>query len=257
MSYYLKHILFFYLAHLLIGCKQQYKLTDSKSGNNEISNELSTSDFLETIILPYRIELDLKMNEVINTSLINMEVGSPEGLLGNFVCDLTYTKAKEISAKPVDFCLLNNGGLRTPLPKGEITRGKIFELMPFENEIVIVELAGKNMLDLIEYIRAKSAITNSRKAGVPVSGLRMIINDDKTPDVTIANFAFDPNKNYRVATSDYLANGGDHMDFFLNPISIENTGMKLRDAILAHIINLNHEKTELNAKLDGRIYYAE
>ena len=257
MSYYLKYILFFYLALLLIGCKQQYKLTDSNSGNNEINNELSTNDFLETIILPYRTELDLKMNEVINTSLINMEVGSPEGLLGNFVCDLTYIKAKEISAKPVDFCLLNNGGLRTPLPKGEITRGKIFELMPFENEIVIVELAGKNMLDLIEYIRAKSAITNSRKAGVPVSGLRMIINDDKIPDVTIANFAFDSNKNYRVATSDYLANGGDHMDFFLNPISIENTGMKLRDAILAHIINLNHEKTELNAKLDRRIYYAE
>ncbi len=50
MNYYLKHILFFYLALLLIGCKQQYKLTDSKSGNNEINNELSTNDFLETII---------------------------------------------------------------------------------------------------------------------------------------------------------------------------------------------------------------
>ena len=91
-------------------------------------------------------------------------------------------------------------------------------------------------------LRQNQLITNSRKAGVPVSGLRMIINDDKVSDVKIANFAFDANKNYRVATSDYLANGGDHMDFFLNPISIENTGMKLRDAILAHIINLNHEK---------------
>ena len=257
MNYYLKHILFFCSAILLISCKEQYKLTNSKSGNNEINNELSTNNFLETIILPYRIELDLKMNEVINTSLIDMEVGSPEGLLGNFVCDLIHIKAKEISDKPVDFCLLNNGGLRTPLPKGEITRGKIFELMPFENEIVIVELSGKNMLDLIEYIKTKSVIMNSRKAGVPVSGLRMIINEDKVSDVKIANFAFDANKNYRVVTSDYLANGGDHMDFFLNPISIENTGMKLRDAILAHIINLNHEEIELNATLDGRIYYAE
>ncbi len=71
------------------------------------------------------------MNEVINTSLIDMEVGSPEGLLGNFVCDLTYIKAKEISAKPVDFCLLNNGGLRTPLPKGEITAWKNFRIDAF------------------------------------------------------------------------------------------------------------------------------
>ena len=257
MNYYLKHILFFYLALLLIGCKQQYKLTNSKSVNNEINNELSTNNFLETIILPYRTELELKMNEVINTSLIDMEAASPEGLLGNFVCDLTYLKAQEISDKPVDFCLLNNGGLRTPLPKGEITRGKIFELMPFENEIVIVELSGDKMLDLIDYIKTKSLSTKSRKAGVPVSGLRMIINKDKVSEVKIGTFAFDKNKKYRVATSDYLSNGGDQMDFFFNPISIENTGVKLRDAILSHIINLKQKDTELDATIDGRISYAK
>ena len=257
MNYNFKYILLLYLFLSLIGCKQQYKLTDSKSGNKEINNELSTNDFSETIISSYRAELDSKMNEVINTSLIDMEVGTPEGLLGNFVCDLTYKKAKEISDKPVDFCLLNNGGLRTPLPKGEITRGKIFELMPFENEIVIVELSGENMLDLIDYIKTKSLMTNSRKAGVPVSGLRMIINNDKVSEVKIGSFVFDKSKNYRVATSDYLSNGGDHMDFFLDPISIENTGIKLRDAILTHIINLDNKNTELNAILDGRIYHAE
>jgi 2',3'-cyclic-nucleotide 2'-phosphodiesterase (5'-nucleotidase family) len=257
MNYYFKYILLLYLFLPLTGCKQQYKLTDSKSGNKEINNELSTNDFLETIISPYRVELASKMNEVINTSLIDMEVGSPEGLLGNFVCDLTYIKAKKISDKPVDFCLLNNGGLRTPLPKGEITRGEIFELMPFENEIVIVELSGENMLDLIDYIKTKSLMTNSRKAGVPVSGLRMIINNDKVSEVKIGSFAFDKSKNYRVATSDYLSNGGDHMDFFLDPLSIENTGIKLRDAILTHIINLDNKNTEVNAVLDGRIYHAE
>ena len=240
----------------LIGCKQQYKLTDSKSGNKKINNELSTDDYSETIIYPYRVELALKMNEVINTSLIDMEVGTPEGLLGNFVSDLTYLKAKEISEKNVDFCLLNNGGLRTPLPKGEITRGKIFELMPFENEIVIVELSGERIIDLIDYIKTKSIMANSRKAGVPVSGLRMIINNDKVSDVKIGGLAFDKSKNYRVATTDYLSNGGDHMDFFLNPISIEYLGIKLRDAILIHIINLGNKKTKLNSVLDGRIYHA-
>ena len=47
------------------------------------------------------------------------------------------------------------------------------------------------------------------------------------------------------------------MDFFLDPISIENTGIKLRDAILTHIIKLDNKNTELNAILDGRIYHAE
>ena len=71
------------------------------------------------------------MNEVINTSLIDMEVGSPEGLLGNFVCDLTYIKAKEISDKPVDFCLLNNGGLRTPSTKRRNNPWKNFRIDAF------------------------------------------------------------------------------------------------------------------------------
>jgi len=257
MNQFSKYLLIICLPILIIGCKQQYKLTDSTSANNEISNELSTNDFSETIISPYRNELKNKMDEVINTSLINMEVGAPEGLLGNFVCDLTFTKAKTLSTKPVHFCLLNNGGLRTPLPKGEITRGKIFELMPFENEIVIVELSGDRMIELIEYVKTKSLMTNSRKAGVPVSGFRMAINNDKVKEVKIGNETFDQSKNYRIATSDYLANGGDHMDFFKNPISIEKTGFKLRDAILAHIINLKKKNIELNASLDGRIYHAE
>ena len=96
MKYYFKHILLLCLFLPLTGCKQQYKLTDSKSENKEINNDLSTTDFLETIISPYRSELASIMNEVINTSLIDMEVGAPEGLLGNFVSDLTYIKAKEI-----------------------------------------------------------------------------------------------------------------------------------------------------------------
>lgn len=257
MIQYYKHTLFLCLTLVLAGCTQQYKLTNSKSVNKEINNKLLTSDFSETIISAYRIKLASKMNEVINSSLIHMETGSPEGLLGNFVSDLTYLRAKEISAQHVDFCLLNNGGFRTPLPKGEITRGKIFELMPFENEIVIVEISGEKMLDLLDYIKAKSLMTTSRKTGVPISGLRMKINKDKIVEVKIGSFAFDKSKNYRIATSDYLSNGGDHMVFFLDPISVENSGIKLRDAILTHIISLNNKNIELNAELDGRIHHAE
>ena len=99
MNQYFKYTLLLCLLLPITGCKQQYKLTDSKSVNKKINNKLSTNDFSETIISPYRAKLASKMNEVINTSLIDMEVGTPEGLLGNFVCDLTYIKAKEISDK--------------------------------------------------------------------------------------------------------------------------------------------------------------
>ena len=53
----------------------------------------------------------------------------------------------------IDFCLLNNGGLRTSLPQGNITRRKIFELMPFENELVVVTISKEKMTDLKAYLK--------------------------------------------------------------------------------------------------------
>jgi len=76
-------------------------------------------------------------------------------------------------------------------------------------------------------------------------------------EVRIGLLTFDENKTYRVATSDYLSNGGDHMNFFKNPISTDKTGVKIRDAILDYIIGLKEKEIEVNAALDGRINHAE
>lgn len=218
---------------------------------------LEKDSISESIILPYRKKLETQMNEVLNTSLVNMEVGSPEGLLGNFVADLTFIRAQQESNSNVDFSLLNNGGLRTPINKGEVSRRNIFELMPFDNTIVIVEISGDKMIDLIEYVRMKSMMSDSRKAGVPLSGFRMMINNDVVEKVFIGAKEFDKNKTYKVATSDYLSRGGDHMDFFLNPINTENTNILLRDAIIEHITALKEKNIPISATLDGRIHHAE
>jgi hypothetical protein len=47
------------------------------------------------------------------------------------------------------------------------------------------------------------------------------------------------------------------MDFFLNPVSVEKTGIKLRDAIIDYLIDLKNRNAEVNLALDGRIYNAE
>lgn len=256
MTYFFKHILFASILIFNIGCSKHYQIADSSSKNEEIML-LEKDSISESIILPYRKKLENQMNEVLNTSLVNMEVGSPEGLLGNFVADLTFIRAQQESDSNVDFSLLNNGGLRTPINKGEITRRNIFELMPFDNTIVIVEISGDKMIDLIEYVRMKSMMRDSRKAGVPLSGFRMMINNDVVEKVFIGAKEFDKNKTYKVATSDYLSRGGDHMDFFLNPINTENTNILLRDAIIEHITALKEKNIPINATLDGRIHHAE
>jgi len=246
-----------FTSFFIISCNKTLQVTEVKSNNQEVSTTIATDPTAEKLIKPYRDSLKAKMDEVLNQTLVDLEVGSPEGLLGDFVCDLTFSRIKKEGNFQPDFCILNNGGLRTSIQKGDITLGKVYELMPFENEIVVVEISPEKMLELIEYVRKKSLEEASRKAGVPVSNFRMILNNGEVTNVMINNRQWDKNKSYKVVTTDYLSGGGDNMTFFLNPISIQKTGIKLRDAIIDNLVDLKQKGLPVNLALDGRIYHAE
>jgi 2',3'-cyclic-nucleotide 2'-phosphodiesterase (5'-nucleotidase family) len=141
--------------------------------------------------------------------------------------------------------MLNNGGLRTSLPEGNITVGKIFELMPFENDMVVLTLSGSKTRGLMNYI--------AKSNGQPVSGLSMNIINEKPKQVMIGGQEFDSLKTYRIVTTDYLASGGDKMRFFSEPISYQTLNTKLRDAIMNYMRDENKKGNMLNPKTDGRI----
>ena len=242
---------------LLEGCKDSYKVIKSNSRNEVVQTDFSTQDSLYGLVEPYKNKLDSMMSEVIGKSLIDMEIGVPEGLLGDFVADLVLVSSRLKYSGEIDFCLLNNGGLRTPIMKGDVTRGMIYELMPFENELVVVTLSGEKVVELINYITNKTYNATNAKSGVPVSGIRIRLGNGEVTDVMIGIKQFDPKKEYKVVTSDYLSQGGDDMTFFIDPIKTEELNVKLRDMILNYVINLGKKKIELNAALDGRIYIAE
>ena len=129
----------------LYSCFPHLQLGKTESVFFDLRDSLVPGDsVLIAEIAPYKSGMDKTMNEVLNTSDVAMTKDVPEGLLGNFVADLILKKANDYYAPDdgakVSICILNNGGLRTPLPKGDITRGKVFELMPFENEMVFIQL---------------------------------------------------------------------------------------------------------------------
>lgn len=247
----------FFLLLIFFGTSCSEPETELVKVKTEVNNvDVSLFDSLKgdsavkELIAPYKARLEAEMNEVLAVSAMPMEKSQPEGLLGNFVADLIYNKCKA-RYKPTDgiqpdFCLINNGGLRVPLPEGKVTKGKIFELMPFENELVVVTISGEKAKELFEYI----AIVG----GQPVSNIKMGIQDGKPVNVMIGGKAFDVNRNYKVVTSDYLANGGDKMEFFLEPINRENVAYKIRDAIIDHVREMGSEDERLKAELDQRIY---
>jgi len=253
--YYKFLILFTAYSILILSC-QSYKIVDVNSSIIDIDKNILEEEFEEIELSKYRDSISKEMDKVINHCSIAMEVGCPEGLLGNFISDLAILYIRknfpENEFNP-DFCILNNGGFRSTLNEGPITIGDIFQIMPFDNHLLILEIKGKEMNDLIKYIKDKSTTNISRKSGVPLSGIRLKISGDKVSRCMVSNKMYDPLKTYRILTTNYLASGGDDMVFLKNCKTLFNTKLLLRDVIIRYIEELGKNNININAQFDGRV----
>lgn len=244
-----------------LGCSN-FRIVNNDFENRSINDNISSDAKTLNSLSHYKASIDSAMNKRIGTSSSLMLKGSPEGKLGNFCADVIYTQAERWNSaqtgpsKPIDFAILNNGGLRVPIDSGEITIRNIYELMPFENEIVVVDISGKRMNELIRYIQSRT-MGKGRKSGVPVSRhMRIRYTSSKTHfKCQIKSKPFDETKTYKIATSDYLAKGGDEMTFFESPIQLIETGIKLRDAFIDLIQENDQKGIRINGTLDQRIIY--
>jgi len=122
-------------------------------------------------------------------------------------------------------CCMNFGGIRSIIPKGNVTTKTAFELMPFENSLIVTELKAEQIREMVAYIFAE------RKAH-PISGLTFRVNTGMIENIRIKGQLLDDNKTYYVVTSDYLINGGDKMDFFKKSLKNYDLNYKLRNVLI-------------------------
>lgn len=231
-----------------LGCQTaHWHVTQSSSV--KIALDASTQVLADTAYInylkPFKKQVDSKMNLVIGTAAETMNGHAPESLLSNFSADVYRNTASNYLKTNVDIAIVNLGGLRTSVPKGDITVRKVFELMPFENELVIVWLRGDKLNELCQYFASVG--------GEGVSGLRMTIDNNKAIDITINGIVLDPTKLYSIATNDYLAGGNDKMYALANNEKRTNTGIKIRNMLLDYIKSETAQGREIRATLDGRI----
>ncbi len=182
---------------------------------------------LDKQIEPYRKEVTAKMSEVLGTAPDAIGVAAYESPLGKFVVDLQFAQTEPTYGKQIDMSLTTNGGLRVPLPKGDITTGNVFELMPFDNELVVLTLKGTVVKQLFDYA-AETKFASIGNTTYTVKG-------GKPTDIKIGGKPFDPDQTYTLVTSDYLAGGGDDLKMLKNVVKYEKTGILLRDAIMMQI----------------------
>jgi 2',3'-cyclic-nucleotide 2'-phosphodiesterase (5'-nucleotidase family) len=201
---------------------------------------------IEAIIAPYREPLQKSMAETLCYSDANATKELPEGSLGSMITDILRNEISIQNHTPIDICFLNHGGLRVEWPKGAIVRSMVFELMPFENQLQIIQMNVNQVEGMLKLIAAKG--------GSPISGIRMEIENGQLKSWSVDG---DPKKEkalYNVLTSDYLVNGGDsYLLKHEGEIKLLQGNLKVRDGIEAAIKRIHANGKILKPMKDGRI----
>jgi len=233
------------LLLFFVSCGKDFHPTKSDTTYYNIYGNSLADTAILNFIQPYHDSLEIQMKEVVAVSDVPMEKAKPECLLGNFIADLLLEKGKQYNAGAADFSIVNYGGLRLPvLPAGNITKGTIFELMPFDNFLVVMEIKGSVVKKLLDSIAAEG--------GWPVAGIRFTIRDGKASDIFIQGNPLNEERVYHAVISDYLADGGDNL-LFLRTEKRKNTGVLFRDAILEYLSEQTQAGKTITSHLDSRI----
>jgi 2',3'-cyclic-nucleotide 2'-phosphodiesterase (5'-nucleotidase family) len=153
--------------------------------------------------------------------------------------------AKKKFAQPVDAAIVNYGGIRLPeVAPGPFTRGKLFELSPFDNTIVLLNLKGYQLKQLLDHIAARG--------GWPVAGMRVHISNKKATNVIIGGRQLEENAEYVVAVPDYVANGGDDAAM-LRGLPRQDRGILFRDEMESYFSQLQKEGKAITSAIEGRV----
>ncbi len=236
---------------LLSACKrlpiQQVADVDVTYLRTESSTSVDKGSEVETIIRPYRDLLSEEMDQIIGMMPETLKKEKPNSNMGNWFSDVLQDIATENYDKPVAFAIQNYGGLRVPsVAEGPLRRGTIFELMPFDNKLVILELSGAQVKELADLI------AGSR--GWPISrGLSMTINESyEATDVKVNGQSIDMKDTYPVAMPDYVANGGGGGDFLKN-IAQYDTGYYIREGVIEHLERMQAQSIPITVDNTERI----
>lgn len=244
-----KQITTVFFLIFLCACKtKDLNLTKIEGQQIPISDTLQVNQDLNSFIAPYHDHVTKELDSVLTYTpkTLSREDGEFNSSLGNLIADIVYVQANPVfqsrTGNAIDFVLSNYGSIRAPLSKGNITLRSVYELMPFENSIVVVALSGIQVKEAIDFL-VKS------KHPHPISGIKLVVDENKKLiDAKINNEPISDSKIYYVATIDYLYNGGDHMTFFKPNKGDYVLNYKLRNALIDYFTKAD----TINPVIDDR-----
>lgn len=234
-------VLLFLLA--FSACKTHYSVSKKEAQHQSLKTGSSSPKF-DSIISPYSKVLGDQMQKELVICTSDLTKDGNEMTLGNFVCDAVKWAYDSIAkTKQNVIVLMNRGGLRANINKGMITVNSIFELMPFDNSLVAVEITGKELEQIVERVLEKKH-----------AFLGMVIHANKNENaVTIEGNAIQAETKYTILTSDFLVNGGDGFTFGNHVLNEKKLYFMIRDAIINYCRHLKFTDKTISPYKDGRL----
>lgn len=232
-----------------VSCTTTYQPSSVQYKDYRINTRQTNSPEITTLLQPYSDSVNRNMNDVIAVAAITMDKKQPEGILGNVLADAMLAMAKENYKTNVDMAIMNSGGIRLPsIAAGNITRGKIYELSPFDNILVLLKVKGNILQQLLDVA--------ALKGGWPSAGITYQIKNKKAANVVIGGKALNVDTEYTIALVDYIANGGDNCDMLRN-IPQQNNGYIFRDAVIQYFSSMQQQGKQITGSIENRVTNAD
>ena len=218
-------------------------IRDAPADFTEITDGIAPAADIEALIAPYREQLDEQLAVVLGHAAGEFTKADPEGTLDNLVAEALLHAARRHARDTVHVSLVNEGGLRIPLAAGPILMRHAYELLPFENFVVVLSLSGARLEELADQV--------ARTSGEPIAGWTMELDGDDAVRVRVGGEPVDPDGTYRLATVDYLVNGGGAWSVLweVAPHGREDLDILIRTAFVEYL----REHGTVSPVLDGRI----
>jgi 2',3'-cyclic-nucleotide 2'-phosphodiesterase (5'-nucleotidase family) len=235
----LKLFVIFLTLFFVVSCgTQNYNITKIEGKRITITDKEKEDSQIENYIKPYREHINKDLNTILAYCPVTLDkTGEWQSTIGNLLADVTLQRGNAVfmarEKKNIDLCILNHGGIRSILPKGNVTTRTAYEIMPFENSLVIIALKGEQILEMVDYF-----ITT--KKAHPLSGITFTITKNNTAkNILVHGKPVEKETIYYVATNDYLSNGGDNMNFFKKGTQTFDLDYKLRNILIDYFKDMD------------------
>ncbi|XP_049885609.1 apyrase isoform X1 [Pectinophora gossypiella] len=256
-----------YLGEIKLHFDDAGNLLEWEGHPHYIGNEIEQAPDVLEKINQYLPEIEELATVKLGTSMVDLSSNCTCGEcnLGNFICDAFLDKVIDLAPGNnywhyAHFCIINQGGIRTSMDRGDITFESVLLSTPFENNVEVFDLRGDHILEMLEYSVANVPYPGARM--LQVSGLRNVFDNTRPVNNRALNVTvrciecdvprYEPlqlDKYYKVVSQSFIGEGGDGFTMLSeNRVNVEVVGVDY-DVLMTYIA----KQSPVFRDNDGRI----